>query len=149
MVETKLTTVKILKNVYSKFKSLSFDSDITLQKLVNRSMDLYLKDKKYKKLITEHEELVKSGSNLQELEMVQNKLLQASIDKYKAEISEALAILEVYFQKPVAIGEHPDLLTEIDKYIEKLEAATGKLETLQRYFDEHADVDTNKKLLKG
>ena len=49
--------------------------------------------------------------------MVHNKLLQASIDKYKAEISEALAILEVYFQKPVAIGEHPDLLTEIDKYI--------------------------------
>jgi len=81
--------------------------------------------------------------------MVQNKLLQASIDRYKAEISEAIAILEVYFQKPVAIGEHPDLLTEIDKYIEKLEAATGKLETLQRYFDEHADVDANKKLLKG
>ena len=81
--------------------------------------------------------------------MVQNKLLQASIDKYKAEISEALATLDVYFNKPVAIGEHPDLLTEIDKYIEKLEAATGKLETLQRYFDEHADVDTNKKLLKG
>ena len=81
--------------------------------------------------------------------MVYNKLLQASIDKYKAEISEALATLEVYFTNPVAIGEHPDLLTEIDKYIEKLEAATGKLETLQRYFDEHADVDTNKKLLKG
>ena len=81
--------------------------------------------------------------------MVHNKLLQASIDKYKAEISEALAILEVYFQKPVGIGEHPDLMTEIDKYIEKLESATGKLETLQRYFDEHADVDTNKKLLKG
>ena len=80
--------------------------------------------------------------------MVHNKLLQASIDKYKAEISEALAILEVYFQKPVGIGEHPDLMTEIDKYIEKLETATGKLETLQRYFDEHAEVDTNKKLLK-
>ena len=81
--------------------------------------------------------------------MVYNKLLQASIDKYKAEISEALATLEVYFTNPVAIGEHPDLLTEIDKYVEKLETATGKLETLQRYFDEHADVDTNKKLLKG
>jgi|TARA_B100001094_G_scaffold25209_1_gene21080 hypothetical protein len=81
--------------------------------------------------------------------MVHNKLLQASIDKYKAEISEALATLDVYFNKPVAIGEHPDLLTEIDKYIEKLETATGKLETLSRYFDEHAEVDTNKKLLKG
>ena len=81
--------------------------------------------------------------------MVHNKLLQASIDKYKAEISEALAILEVYFQKPVGIGEPPDLMTEIDKYIEKLETATGKLETLQRCFDEHAEIDTNKKLLKG
>jgi len=40
-------------------------------------------------------------------------------------------------------------LTEIDKYIEKLESATGKLETLNKYFDEHAQVDTNKKLLKG
>ena len=53
--------------------------------------------------------------------MVYNKLLQASIDKYKAEISEALATLDVYFNNPVAIGEHPDLLTEIDKYIEKLD----------------------------
>ena len=81
--------------------------------------------------------------------MVYNKLLQASIDKYKAEISEALATLDVYFTNPVAIGEHPDLLTEIDKYIEKLETATGKLETLSKYFDEHADVDIDKKLLKG
>jgi ribosome-associated translation inhibitor RaiA len=81
--------------------------------------------------------------------MVHKKLLQASIDKYKAEISECLATLDVYFNKPVAIGEHPDLLTEIDKYIEKLESATGKLETLNKYFDEHAQVDTNKKLLKG
>jgi hypothetical protein len=81
--------------------------------------------------------------------MVYNKLLQASIDRYKAEISESLAILEVYFNNPVAIGEHPDLLTEIDKYIEKLETATGKLETLSKYFDEHAEVDTDKKLLKG
>ena len=81
--------------------------------------------------------------------MVYNKLLQASIDKYKAEISECLATLDVYFNKPVAIGEHPDLLTEIDKYIEKLESATGKLETLNKYFDAHAQVDTNKKLLKG
>jgi len=59
---TKLTSVKILNELYEKFKEE--DSDITLQKLVNRSMDLYLKDENYKKLITEHEELVESGSNL-------------------------------------------------------------------------------------
>ncbi len=59
---TKLTSVKILNELYEKFKKQG--SDITLQKLVNRSMDLYLKDENYKKLITEHEELVESGSNL-------------------------------------------------------------------------------------
>jgi len=59
---TKLTSVKILNELYKKFKEEG--SDITLQKLVNRSMDLYLKDENYKKLITEHEELMESGSNL-------------------------------------------------------------------------------------
>ena len=59
---TKLTSVKILNELYEKFKEEG--SDITLQKLVNRSMDLYLKDENYKKLITEHEELIESGSNL-------------------------------------------------------------------------------------
>ena len=59
---TKLTSVKILIELYEKFKGE--DSEMTLQKLVNRSMDLYLKDKEYKKLITKHEELVESGSSL-------------------------------------------------------------------------------------
>ena len=67
-----------------------------------------------------------------------SKLLQASIDRYKAEISEALATLDVYFNNPVGIGEHPDLLTEIDKYIEKLDSATSKLETLEKYFVEQS-----------
>ena len=59
---TKLTSVKILEELYEKFKGE--ESEMTLQKLVNRSMDLYLKDEKYKQLITEHEELVESGSSL-------------------------------------------------------------------------------------
>jgi len=59
---TMLTSVKILIELYEKFKDE--DSEMTLQKLVNRSMDLYLKDEEYKKLITEHEELVESGSSL-------------------------------------------------------------------------------------
>ena len=62
MVETKLTTVKILKNVYSKFKSLSFDSDITLQKLVNRSINLCETNPEFRKMVTEHDELQISGS---------------------------------------------------------------------------------------
>ena len=82
-----------------------------------------------------------------------NKLLHASIDRCKAEISEALATLDIYFNNPVGIGEHPDLLTEIDKYIEKLDSAQSKLKTLRMNFIEKSkkvEVDTmKKKLLKG
>ena len=44
MADTKLTTVKIIKDIYSKFKRISFDSNITLQKLVNRSVNKYIED---------------------------------------------------------------------------------------------------------
>ena len=62
MAETKLTTVKILKNVYSKFKRLSFESDITLQKLVNRAVDKYIEDSEFRSEINEYTQLEVSGS---------------------------------------------------------------------------------------
>ena len=40
----KLTSIKLLSELYGDFKS---DSDITLQKLVNRAMLLYLNDEKF------------------------------------------------------------------------------------------------------
>lgn len=48
MADTKLTTVKILKEIYSNFKKVSFDSGTTLQKLVNRSMDRYVNEDEYR-----------------------------------------------------------------------------------------------------
>jgi len=62
MVETKLTTVKILKNVYSKFKRLSFESDITLQKLVNRAVDKYVEDEDFRNEVNDYTLLEVSGS---------------------------------------------------------------------------------------
>ena len=49
---------------YKEFKTISFEKEFTLQKLVNRSMDLYVSDEKFKKLIEEHRDLKPSGSNL-------------------------------------------------------------------------------------
>jgi len=43
-MDYKLTSVKVLKELYRKFKSSNLDDEFTLQKLVNRSMDLYLLD---------------------------------------------------------------------------------------------------------
>ena len=62
MAITKLTTVKILKDVYSKFKRYSFDSDLSLQKLVNRSLHKYTTDPEYRKTINECHDLMCSGS---------------------------------------------------------------------------------------
>ena len=62
--ETKLTTVKIIKDVYSKFKQISFDSNITLQKLVNRSVDKYILDEDFRNEINNYTELEPSGSIL-------------------------------------------------------------------------------------
>ena len=62
MAETKLTTVKIIKSVYSKFKQLSFDQNITLQKIVNRSLHKYNTDEKFRQLLNECDELHTSGS---------------------------------------------------------------------------------------
>ena len=55
MANTKLTTVKIIKDIYSKFKRLSFDSNITLQKLVNRSVDKYVEDDLFRTEINEYQ----------------------------------------------------------------------------------------------
>lgn len=62
MANTKLTTVKIIKDIYSKFKKLSFDSNITLQKLVNRSVDKYIEDDVFQSEINNYTNLQESGS---------------------------------------------------------------------------------------
>ena len=59
----KLTSVKILKELYRNFKIKTLDDEFTLQKLVNRSMFLYVNDKNgYKENI--HNITVVSGSHL-------------------------------------------------------------------------------------
>ncbi len=62
----KLTSVKLLDNLYKKFKISNLDDSFTLQKLINRSMDLYVHDESFRKTITEHTNLKPSGSALWE-----------------------------------------------------------------------------------
>ena len=60
----KLTSVKILKELYKNFKANTLDDEFTLQKLVNRSMDLYVLDTKFKEKIQSYDKLISSGSRL-------------------------------------------------------------------------------------
>jgi hypothetical protein len=45
---TKLTSVKINRETYSSFKKMSFDSNITLQTIVNRTLERYITDDVYR-----------------------------------------------------------------------------------------------------
>jgi hypothetical protein len=60
----KLTSVKLLDNLYKKFKISNLDDNFTLQKLINRSMDLYVHDNEFRSAINEYENLKPSGSSL-------------------------------------------------------------------------------------
>ena len=64
--------------------------------------------------------------------MLQNKLAQAAADKYEAQKSEALAHLEILFNSSVGIGEHTDILSEIDKWINSYSQAEENLVTLNK-----------------
>lgn len=52
---TKLTSVKIIKKNYLEFKKSTLNMDLTLQKFVNRAIDLYLKESEFKNKIDNHE----------------------------------------------------------------------------------------------
>jgi|TARA_X000001036_G_scaffold438992_1_gene488417 uncharacterized protein (DUF342 family) len=60
-------------------------------------------------------------------------LLEALEDRYNSQISEADATIQIYLEKPVAIGEHPQHIDEIDKLIEKIATAEEKLQVLKQF----------------
>jgi len=61
--QTKLTSVKIIKDLYTQFKKVTLDEKITLQQFVNRTLNLYIVDNEFKNRINEHKDLkIASGS---------------------------------------------------------------------------------------
>ena len=60
----KLTSVKLLDILYKKFKISNLYYNFTLQKLINRSMDLYVHDDNFRKKINDWQNLKPRGSAL-------------------------------------------------------------------------------------
>tara|TARA_Y100001963_G_C6495154_1_gene315253 strand:- start:216 stop:419 length:204 start_codon:yes stop_codon:yes gene_type:complete len=59
----KLTSVKIIKDLYNSFRHISIDKNINLQKLVNRTIFLYNTDEKFQKKLDETDDMKISGSS--------------------------------------------------------------------------------------
>ena len=64
------------------------------------------------------------------------KLIKALSDKYNAQVSESLAHLDILFKNSVGIGEHTDILSELDKWMNNLSQAEENLKTLNKHFIE-------------
>ena len=60
-----------------------------------------------------------------------NYLHQAAMSKFKSEESEAIAILDVLFNKSVGIGDHTNILDEVVIWTKKLTEAKENIKILQ------------------
>ena len=72
---------------------------------------------------------------------MRESFIEALKCKYEAEIAAGKATAKVYFDKPVAIGEHPQFLDELDKVLTKISNAEENLKTLSKHFDNSVDDD--------
>jgi len=65
-------------------------------------------------------------------------ILEALRLKYEAEIAEADATINIYLEHPVAIGEHPQHIDEVDKLVKKIASAKEKLNILDEFEPERS-----------
>jgi hypothetical protein len=61
---SKLTSVKVINDLYQKFRRRTVNSDMNLQRLTNRCIHLYLNDEKFRDVVDESTDLTISGSSL-------------------------------------------------------------------------------------
>ena len=71
---------------------------------------------------------------------MRESFIEALKRKYEAEIASAKATAEVYLERPVAIGEHPQFLEELDKVLNQISSAEEKLETLSKHYPTDDDI---------
>ena len=71
---------------------------------------------------------------------MRNALLDALEARYEAQVSEADAIIKIYLENPVGIGEHPQHIDEIDKQLQKIAEADEKLKALEDFRLERTEL---------
>ena len=73
---------------------------------------------------------------------------KAAVSHWTAQKDEAIATLELYFQKSVGIGEHSKILEEINQWTSQLSEAEENLLVLEKYFEDDGYVrDKPKKVV--
>jgi hypothetical protein len=71
---------------------------------------------------------------------MKNNMIKALKARYDAAYQEAHCTLEIYLNKPVAIGEHPQHFEEMGKLVDAMASAKDSLEALNA---EYPEVEMN------
>jgi hypothetical protein len=66
--------------------------------------------------------------------------IEALQSRYVSEIKVAKATIQVYLEKSVGIGEHPQFVNEMDRQIEIISNAEEKLKTLKDHYPTEDDI---------
>ena len=69
-------------------------------------------------------------------------LFNATLAKLSAEREEALAVLEMLFNRSVGLGDHTNVVEEITKWSRKLADATGTIQVLSQTFGQQGQQPT-------
>ena len=64
---------------------------------------------------------------------IRSLIVKALRKKYEADIEQAKTTVNIYLERPVGIGEHPQHLEEIDKLLQQIVDATEKLKEIQHF----------------
>ena len=67
-------------------------------------------------------------------------ILDALKKKYEAEVDIAKATIQVYLDKPVGIGEHPQFADEIDKKLDAISCANDKIKVIDTHYPNEDDI---------
>ena len=67
--------------------------------------------------------------------LMRDAILEALRKRYESHIAEAHAVIKIYLENSVGIGEHPQHLDEIDKQLEKISQAEEKLDALEDFYE--------------
>jgi hypothetical protein len=61
-------------------------------------------------------------------------LYRAALARFEAQKQESLATIEIYLSNSVGIGEHSNILDEVEKHTAVLSDAEEKISTLKAHF---------------
>ena len=65
---------------------------------------------------------------------LRDQILKSQLNYYQGLICKHQQNVEIYLNQPVGIGEHSDVMTAIEKELDKIGDAHEKIEVINHYF---------------